>query len=205
MGVQCQGRPFGSRFSKLGEQRYLKIQNDLARGVPALTMARVIQQEWGEFTDVAERTLTQQLVRLRIRMAKGLLGEEPKEQLQSIAISNATVVKRIARGAPDLLQEAYDLMEAQSRRYKRFLVKEETSATINPSLNVLMNDYLDFIERTQKLRFELGLDEFHSMEVPAMVGRRASVTTTLPDGTTVHKQAYEGYATVEKVLNKLGV
>ena len=45
------------RLQKLGKEKFQKIVNELARGTPAQTLARLIQQEWGDAQDVREETL----------------------------------------------------------------------------------------------------------------------------------------------------
>jgi uncharacterized protein YPO0396 len=192
------------RLKDLGEDRFLKIKNDLARGVSAMAVARTIQQEWGQLNDVAEKTLTQQVNRLRLQMAEGVFGETLKEELQSTATALAPEVQRILRGTPNVMEKLGDVIFLQEARIKRLAEKEKAMPLPMTALNAVINDYVDQLGTLQKLRFELGLDEFHSTQQPSLVGRGVITSTTLPDGTNVQKQAYEAYETANRLLAKHG-
>ena len=45
------------RLQHLGKDKFTRICNELARGTPALLLARPIQREWGDARNVSEHTL----------------------------------------------------------------------------------------------------------------------------------------------------
>src|SRR3954471_2444973 len=69
-----------ARLQKLGKEKFQRIVNELARGTPAQTLARLIQQEWRDVEDVREETLAKQLKRLSITIANGAFGGDLAEQ-----------------------------------------------------------------------------------------------------------------------------
>jgi len=60
------------RLQRLGNEKFQKIVNELIRGIPAIIVARLIQQEWGDYNDVREDTLANQLKRLHTAIQMGL-------------------------------------------------------------------------------------------------------------------------------------
>jgi hypothetical protein len=60
----------------LGRDKFTKICNALARGTPALTLARLIQQEWRDAQKVGESTLVKQLLRLHTAITNAAFGGE---------------------------------------------------------------------------------------------------------------------------------
>jgi hypothetical protein len=68
------------RLQKLGKEKFQRILNELARGAPAQTLARVIQQEWGDAQNVREETLAKQLKRLSITITNGAFGGDLADQ-----------------------------------------------------------------------------------------------------------------------------
>lgn len=184
------------RLQGLGEARFTKIRNELLRGIPAMALARTIQMEWGEFTDVAEKSLTQQLNRLRIAMEEEAFGEETADSLER---SSPRVRVNILgkEGTLNPLEEMEDIIRKQKRRIKRFLDKEEASNNAIPILNEIIKDQFKMIQDYQKARFDLGIDEFQGV-IPGM--KTISASATLPDGTTIQKSVYEAVNLAEKIL-----
>ena len=171
------------RILSLGEERVAVINNQLAGGASAQTVARLIQQDWKEFQDVAEKTLMQQLLRYR-----------------ADNIDSAAVVKEMALPAEhpkvrqlesrmNVLGEMIDLARLHKKRVEGFVEREKdlkmpikgTSDDI-ALLSTLLKD-------VQKLQFDLGIDDFQG---PVVQGGKVTQTRiTQPDGTVIDSQTTE--------------
>ena len=68
------------------------------------------------------------------------------------------------------------------------------------TINETMREYRHTLIELQKLRFELGIDEFKGPLSQTML-RGMSQTTHLPDGSTVQKQIYEAINTIEQIFD----
>jgi hypothetical protein len=82
--VKRQGIAF-RRLQNLGKEKFQKILNELARGTPAQTLARLIQQEWGDVQNVREETLAKQLKRLSTTITNGAFGGDLADQARKRA------------------------------------------------------------------------------------------------------------------------
>jgi hypothetical protein len=92
--VKRQGIAF-RRLQNLGKEKFQKLLNELARGTPAQTLARVIQQEWGDAQNVREETLAKQLKRLSATITNGAFGGDLADQ----ARRRATVRIKLLHGS----------------------------------------------------------------------------------------------------------
>lgn len=190
-----------SRLQNLGKDRFTKITSDLIRGTPAMSMARVIQTEWMEFQDVAEKTLTQQLNRLRIALEKKAFGNTLTTDLE---FSSKKKRVEILQGIGDLnvLHEIEELAFIQKKRIIRLSNREEAMPMPLSTLSEIIRDQQKLLEGIQKVRFDLGLDEYKGV----LTGVRAgSASITLPDGTNIHRQVYEAVDAVENIFAKRGI
>jgi len=68
-------------------------------------------------------------------------------------------------------------------------------------LNAVINDYRDLLVAIQKVKFDLGLDEF-KRSIPV---RASETSVTSPDGTTVRRQVLEAYSTLEEIMTRRGM
>lgn len=192
------------RLQGLGEERFNKILNLLMRGEPAMRVAREIQQDWKEFQDVAERTLMQQLKRLRLVAAEGAFG---KKAAQSIADGHTLRTPvRLAHLNVRVLERLEELSEIQRERVLALVEKEQKMPVpVGPMLaatNAVFNDYRQVLLDLQKIRFDLGLDEFKGPVGGSLASlKAASATQTFPDGSSIQKQVFEAVTTVEQILN----
>jgi len=72
------------RLSRLGREKFQKIVNELTRGTPAQTVARLVHQ-WGDAQDVREETLAKQLKRLHTAITNGAFGGDLAQQAKEKA------------------------------------------------------------------------------------------------------------------------
>jgi hypothetical protein len=70
------------------------------------------------------------------------------------------------------------------------------------SLNIVINDCRDLLLSIQKIKFDLGLDEYKGV----MSGVKATATSvTRPDGVNVQQQVLEAIEVVEDIFRRRGI
>jgi hypothetical protein len=189
------------QLQSLGEERFGKILNQLMRGASAQGLARTLQRQppegWGVFQDVAEKTLTQQLNRLRLAVAEGAFGSAHAKRLQEGHKPHIDLLNGVSVNALTRMEE---LAETKRSLVLVLLAKataeERTWKSVNDATEVYRKILLDI----QKMRFDLGLDEFKGPVGTTSV-RSATQTTTTPDGSTVQRQVFEAVSTIERIFN----
>jgi hypothetical protein len=189
------------RLQALGEPRWTLIRNELLRGEPAMALARKIQQDWNEFQDVAEKTLTQQLNRLRMQIEKGAFGPAVTQKLEDSTPKQREQVLE-SFGSLNALQTMENLIKIQVKRIRRLAEREQDMPMPIPNLTGMITDGAKMVESLQKMRFDLGLDEFHGV-VPGFRGTAAQMT--LPDGTVLQKQVYEAAGLMNDIFDQRGI
>lgn len=184
----------------LGEEKFLKVKNELARGKPAMTLAREIQSQWGDFKGVAEKTLTQQLNRLRNVMIEGDQGAElAKELVERNQEKNQFKLKLMRGTSIDVLQHMIAIESLQRERVQRLWDKERENNLYTSGLNVVVMDYVAILDKIQKLQFDLGVNEFKG-PLPGFRGMMSSQTTN-PDGSVRSDSMFmEAMASMHKVF-----
>jgi hypothetical protein len=115
-----------------GKEKFQTIVNQLMREAPAKTLARMIQQEWGDAQNVGEDTLAKQLKRLHTAITNaafgGILAEEAKRR--------ASVRIKLFHGSTlDCLDTLVELANLQRSRVLAMWEEEQESDSVNPSLN----------------------------------------------------------------------
>ena len=208
------------RLQALGEEKFHKIINLLMRGESATRVARMLQQQppegWGLFQNFAEASLVHQLNRLRLAAAEGLYG---KAVAKRIAEGSTPQVKLLENVSIRVLDRMEELSLIQRDRIKMLVEREQASmqpapstgvsnlkivAPINSKMvmatNAALDDYRKLLLDLQKIRFDLGLDEFKG-PIGGMTIRGVSQTTTSPDGMSVQRQVFEAVSTVERILD----
>jgi DNA-binding HxlR family transcriptional regulator len=197
------------KLQSLGEEKFRVIMNHLLRGKPAMTLAREIQQEWGDLQDIGQKTLTQQLNRLRIASAEGIFGKTVAAQ-----ITKGQPPKHIARLnglSLSAVERMEELSALQKERVIRLLEKEKTLLEKEKTLptgsalsatSAVFNDYKELLKDIQKMRFDLGLDEYKGV---IMTARGASVSQTFPDGSHIQKQVFEAATTIDEIFARRNI
>ena len=189
------------RLQALGEDKFRKILNGLLRGETAIAVARIIQQQppdgWGLFQDVAEKTLMQQLNRLRLAAGTGIFGATEAKRLATLGKPH---VDRLSQISVPVLARVEEVSEAQRTLVLVLLEKATAEKRTFTSVNDAVNNYRQTLLDIQKLRFDMGLDEFKGPTSMTTV-RGATQTTTFPDGMSVQKQVFEAVNTIEQIFN----
>ncbi|QIN95268.1 hypothetical protein DLP3_105 [Stenotrophomonas phage vB_SmaS_DLP_3] len=184
--------PKYARIFALGEEKVLVINNMLAEGASAQVVARHIQGVWGEFGDVAEKTLMQQLLRYRSEFC-----ESPKVQ-QELAVDPKTERFRKVEGKLDVMAEMIDLAMKQKQRLTTFLARESELKMPIKGVSEDISLLNGMLKDIQKVQFDLGLDQYQG---PLIQGGRVTQSRTVhPDGTVVEEQTSEVVSSTLEVL-----
>lgn len=181
------------RILSLGEERVAVVNNQLANGASAQTVARLIQQEWKEFQDVAEKTLMQQLLRYRSDMIVSPVVN------QQLAIKEESKKGKELEKRMDVLGEMIDLARAHRRRIDGFLEREKDLKMPIKGTSEDIRMLMDMFKDIQKTQFDLGVDLYQGPVLQA--GRQVNTRTTLPDGTTVESSLTEAVQGALEVLD----
>ena len=70
------------------------------------------------------------------------------------------------------------------------------------SLNSVINDYRDLLLSIQKIKFDLGLDEYKGV-IPGVKATATSLTR--PDGLKIQQQVFEAIEVVEDIFLRRGI
>jgi hypothetical protein len=186
------------RFSKLGKDKFQRIVNELVRMTPVIMVARLIQQDWHDCQSVGEATLATHLKRLQTAITNGAFGGDLAEQARSRASVRIQLLHGSTLNCLDSLIEAAVI---QRTRVLALYEQEQTLGKHIVGLNAVINDYRDLLVAIQKVKFDLGLDEF-KRGIPV---RASETSITSPDGVTVRRQVLEAYSTLEEIMTRRGL
>jgi len=138
-------------LQNLTEEKFQGIVNHLMRGVPAKELARIIQREWGDAQDVNPATLTRALERLHLSIVEQVFGDNSPEQPPAPSRDRA-------------FESPYDelggVLTIQFARIEKFLKVETQQNKYVPALSDAIATYRNTLVQMQKMRFDLGLDEY---------------------------------------------
>lgn len=189
-----------ARIYALGDEKVLKIQNELARNQNSVpTVARMIQQEWGDFTDVNERTLIQQLNRFRLDMHK---NELPRNVQLALAPSEMSL-PAIKGQAVDVLKGMESLVNLQMRRLETAITREEKLGVPVSSTDKMVETAAALYKDLQKIRFELGTDQY--LMPIAKQGIAIGINNTNNPPTDTKSQVMVAANTALQILSAAGI
>jgi hypothetical protein len=138
-------------LQNLTEDKFQSIANHLMRGVPAKELARIIQREWGDAQDVNPATLTRALERLHLSTVEQVFGDNSSEQPQAQSSD---------RAFESPYDELGELLTIQFARIEKLLKVETQQNKYVPALSEAIATYRNTLVQMQKMRFDLGLDEY---------------------------------------------
>lgn len=187
----------------LGEEKFRKILNHLMLGKPAVQTARMIQgpppEGWGQLLKVSENALVQQLTKLRHMAAEKAFGEEIAQEMA--AGMPAPQMKRLERLDVKALEVMEHVAKRQLTRMETLFAQEQATKKYIPSINKVVHSLRMVLLDVQKMRFDLGVDEFKGPVGQSMM-KGAVVTTSLPDGTNIQKQVFEAISIIDQVFDQ---
>jgi len=188
------------RLRKMGEERFLKIKNDLLTNVPAQRLARRIQGEWKEFEGVSESTLTQQLNRLKHSLIRE--AGASKELAQAVVENGVKInMKEMVGTKIDVYQEMEVLAVTQRTRIQRLVNKEADMPVPLAALNPVIVDYRQTLLDMQKMRFELGLDIYRG-PLGSNSTKIATEIRSNADGSQTSRTLIDAVNVTEAILDK---
>lgn len=158
------------RLQALGVERLTAIRNALTEGKSPQTVARMIQDEWGEFKDVQLKTLGQQIRRYKMQYVETKLPDVRDD------LSNAY------RGQLDTLACMEDLARIQKHRLELAYGKEKIAQMLLSQTRNEVRELANLYKDIQELRFQLGLDV---LNVSPATQSKMGVRVTTPDGSVV--------------------
>ncbi len=175
------------RIQELGTTKFQRIVNELMRGTPAQTLARLIQQEWGDAREVEEETLSKQLMRLRKAVSDGAFGGD----LAQRARESASVKIKLLHGSSlNCLDELGELAELQKQRVIRFFEIEEGLDRPIPELSKMIMTWATILASMQEMKFNLGIDEYHR-RIPVKPPTDAETSEALQKAIAVAEEIFK--------------
>ena len=137
--------------------------------------------------------------RLHTAITNGAFGGDLAQE----AKRRASVRIKLFHGSTlDCLDELIELAMIQQARVLALWEKEQQLNIPLSSLNFVINDYRDLLLSIQKIKFDLGLDEYKGV-IPGVKARATSVTT--PHDLKVQQQVFEAVTTVEEIFRRRGI
>lgn len=192
-----------SRIRALPEERLTHVNNWLGRGGEVMALTRVIQQEWKIWTDVAERTLFQQLNRYK----RWLLTQQDIDLPSLRTQDGAIVVKAARKRNIDVMERMNMLVAVQEQRLQTFLNQEAKLGMPIAGVDKTIEQTKELLKDIQKLRFDLGMDQYCGLQPANPMLRGASKTVTQnPDGSTsTTTQLFEAVAMADQILGRAAI
>lgn len=195
-----------TELQALGEEKFTKILNALMRGEHCKALARTIQQPppngWGEMQKTSEGALMAQLNRLRHSAASGIFGAQEAKRLQTLGKPLITRLDAISVPVLARIEEASEKQRELVMVLLNKAIKEERTYK---SVNDAVNNYRQTLLDIQKLRFEIGLDEYKGPIGSSSAVKGFKETTTFPDGMSVQKQVFEAVNVIEKIFDQRNI
>ena len=203
MGVVVNGKALSkpappekfTRLLSMGQDRVMVMNNALAQGHSTVSVTRLIQEEWGLFTDVKEKTLMQQVNRYRLEHVPAIA-----DNAKAITLNKGKLYERL-----DVLSASIELALLQKDRVVYFAEKEKEdkkgpSRAVNEEITTLQTLY----DKVQKLQFDLGVDAYQG-PLLSQGGKSTSTTVTMPGGMTFTQETREAYQAANAILDGAGV
>jgi plasmid maintenance system antidote protein VapI len=185
-----------SRIRKLPEDRLTHVNNWLARGGEVMALARFCQQEWKIWTDVNERTLMQQLNRYK----KWVLVQKDPSLPEMRTSDGALVVKATRQRNVDVMERLAALLDIQEKRIQVFLNQEAKLGMPLQGVDKVIDSTKQLLLDMQKIRFDLGMDEYVAPPMPLLKGAVQRVTNS--DGSSTTNMLFEAVAMADQALSR---
>jgi hypothetical protein len=141
-------------LQELGEEKLATIIKRLVSGESTVTVARIIQEEWGEAQGLSRATLEKQLTSLRRNINRG--GSDWAKPSWSKTSNDLQLVP---------LDESAKLTAFQGRRVEELFKKERERGKYLPALTTAIKVYQKMLLSHQKMRFELGVDVYKNVKL----------------------------------------
>lgn len=186
-----------SRIKNLEEGQLAYVHNHLSKGGEVMALARHMQQQWKVFTDVAEKSLFQQLNRYRTYLAQ----TDTKLVDKVVNTHGAALVRMRRTDKLDVLERMQALFHIQEGRLQLFIDKEASIKMPMAAIDKMITDMQGMLVQIQKVRFDLGIDAFAGV-VPGGTIRVGMKTVTSPDGTVTNTALLESVSEADAILGR---
>jgi len=185
------------RLQALGEDKFRRITDEFARGTPVSSVARLIQQEWGDCVDVEEDKLAKQLKRLHKDISNEFFTCLENERTERHASSQTTSLESSGHDGLDRLMELASIVKQRIDLWKR----REREGSMLPELTTMMKQHVKLVVAIQKIRFDLGLDEYKL----GTVAVKEDLDSKRRREQAVHDQIIDASKKVDKIFRELNL
>lgn len=139
-----------ARITALGGEKVEKIDRMLRQGRPAAGVARMVQKEWGECTDISELSLSKMLTRYRKDIVETTVFE---------AMEKAGTLDRVTglvKGM-DAVEELTKACSIQKDRLTKMYTQEAKGPLLMKQVSQEMDLFATMLDKLAKLQLETGL------------------------------------------------
>lgn len=179
-------------LQKFGKEKLEIIINQLISGASPKAVARTIQVEWGDARDFSSGTLERQLNTLRKAINHGSFGGNSRTQQLPRPSAHGLRLKPI--------DELKWLVKISEERIVRLRTMEIRQDKLNPELTKALKNRVRMLMVLQKMRFELGLDEYKKVTLSRREREAAIAHAKEQYDRENYKQIQEAVQTAEKIL-----
>jgi len=179
-------------LQKLDKEKLDIVVNELIRGVSAKAIARTIQEEWCVARGFSAGTLEQQLKTLRTAICDGALRCDPRSEVPSITSAAGFEINPI-----DKLTWLANLHE---KRILRFYTAELRQNKMDAQLGKSLSEYGRLLIGLQKMRFELGLDEYKRVTLSRREREAAAAKAKEEEREKTYRQIQKVAETMDEVF-----
>lgn len=140
-------------FQELGEEKLANIIDRLVSGESIGTVARMIQEEWGEVQHLSRGALERELIRLSMSIDRGGLSSDLAEPPLSTSTNDLNP-----------LHELVNLVAFQKKRIDELFKRERELGKPLKGFTTVVKDYRKLLLMQQTMRFDLGLDVYQRVK-----------------------------------------
>jgi hypothetical protein len=177
-------------LQNLGEEKLATIMEALLRGERVKTIARTIQQDWGDAQGLSRVALERELTSLRLSMDGG-----PTNNLSE----PSTIPDDGLQVSP--LHALAGLVQFQATRINWLHKKELAQGKPLPALAQAVRDYGNMLPRLQEMRFDCGVDKYMRVELTS----RDQQVVEEAGRTALNKQVSEAVDVLQDVFKKRNI
>lgn len=179
-------------LQELGEEKLVTIINLLVNGESTMSIARTIQEQWGEAQDLSRGALEKELTRLRMSIDRGGLRSDLAEPPSSTS-----------RDALELrpLGELESLAALQKSRIEELSSKEREQGKPLPALTAAFKAYENTLFRIQAMRFDMGVDICKRVKITSREWLAAQEAREREK----QNQAIEAYKSLDDIFKKRAI
>ena len=143
-----------TNLQSLGQEKFRRIAGLLRQATPPKLIVQLIQDQWGDCSEVPADSLAKELELLRT----GLITKSESSQ-QSTAEDDFGL-KSLQSSGHFCLDKMVELGVIRERRIERWREREERSGCIFPEMDVMMNGYENHLKDVQRMKCYLGIDPY---------------------------------------------